>query len=331
MTGSELVRLASGYWEAATLHAAVKLELFADLRAEGGSAAALAARRDLSLLHTEALLDALVGLGILRKKGDSYSIQKELSAFLDPNSPDSLLPALQFNSDLFALWQQLPACVESGTPVLPGNPHLGKDPEKLRNFVQGMHSRASVMALQVLEAIDIPEGAKILDVGGGPGTMSVKLLERHPRAHSTVLDLPPVVSVGREIHKDRPELDRLEYLPGDYHHTAFPSGQDVVLYCGALHQEPEEGVDALFKKMAAALRPGGRLIVVDLFVDSTRTSPAYSALFQLNMMLMRPQSHVYSLEHAAQLLTSCGLHAVSIRQLSDSLYGIAEGQAPEDA
>lgn len=301
-----LVDLASRYWESAALNAAVSLGLFEVLAEKALSAREVCERLGSSPQHTEALLDSLCGLQVLQKQQDTYAIPEALRPLLDPASPDCLLSALRFNGDLFGLWLKLPDCVRNGEPALPGNPHLGQDPERMKRFVQGMHSRAGIMARGVIPCLTVPPGSRILDVGGGPGTFSLKLLEQDETLTATVLDLPPVVAAAAEIHAGHPALERLRFLGGDYHSTPFPGDQDFVLYSGALHQEPEAGIHELFRRMRGALAPDGTLCVVDLMLDPDRTTPVYSALFQLNMMLMRPSSRTYSTDRLDTLLRETG-------------------------
>lgn len=303
----DLIQLASRYWESAALNAAVSLGLFPLLSEAPATAEALSTRLNSAPRHTEALLDSLCGIGVLSKSSNRYSLPEVLKPMLDPASPDCLLGALSFNADLFQLWAKLPECIQTGQPALPANPHLGGDPARTRRFVEGMHSRAGIMARGLLPALVPEPGSRILDVGGGPGTFSIKLLERDPTLSATVLDLPPIVGAAAEIHAGNSVLNRLTFQGGDYHTADYPADQDLVLYCGALHQEPEAGLPALLQRMRAALKPAGALCIVDLMVNADRTEPAYSALFQLNMMLMRPASRVYSTDELQTRLREAGL------------------------
>ena len=323
-----LVELASRYWESAALNAAVQLNLFPPLCGQTPqSAAAVAEQCGLSPRHTTALLDALTALAILVKHEETYAVRPELIPLLDPDSPDCLLGALAFNGDLMGLWLNLPRCVREGKPAIPDNPHLGSDPDRMRRFVAGMHSRAGIMARGVVPRLSIPSGSRILDVGGGPGTFSVKLLERDASLQATVLDLPPVVQAAAELHAGNPVLSRLEFLGGDYHQTPFPDQQDVVLYSGALHQEPEAGILPLFERMRAALTPGGMLYVVDLMLKPDRTAPVYSTLFELNMMLMRPQSRVYATDRVAEILHQTGFLADLPEEVPGTPYTLFRARA----
>lgn len=324
MATTTLADLASRYWESMALNAAVQLDLFPALAENPQTAAALADRLQASPEHLEALLHALTGLGVLHNEGSTFDISPEHRPFLDPASPDSMLDALRFNADLAGLWMQLPDCIRSGSPVMPGNPHLGQDPERTRRFVAGMHSRAGLMARGLLPLLTPPAGSRILDVGGGPGTFSLKLAERDHSLQITVLDLPPVVAAAQEIHAGHPALTSVEFQGGDYHTGQLPQALDYILYCGALHQEPEEVTDALFTRLLAALKPGGTLVVVDLMLDADRNTPAYSALFQLNMMLMRPHSRVHSSPNLMERLTRLGAVSCQVRDVPGTPYRLVE-------
>ncbi|MCH8527493.1 MAG: acetylserotonin O-methyltransferase [Kiritimatiellae bacterium] len=316
----DLTELASRYWESAALNAAVALGVFPILAEAPAAAEALSNRLNTAPQHNEALLDGLCGLGVLIKTDGQYAIPDALKPLLDPASPDCLLGALAFNADLFQLWAKLPECIQSGRPVLPANPHLGGDPARTRRFVEGMHSRAGIMARGLLPALIPAPRSRILDVGGGPGTFSVKLLERDPTLTATVLDLPPVVQAAADIHAGNPVLERLTFLGGDYHTADLPADQDLVLYCGALHQEPDDALPALFQRMKAALKPSGTLCVVDLMVTNDRTQPVYSALFQLNMMLMRPASRVHSTGDLDAVLRAAGFTSAPPEAVSGTPY-----------
>lgn len=323
-----LVDLASRYWQSMALNAAVHLELFPAIADGARTPSQLAGHLSCSEPHLEALIHALAGLGVVDLREGRVHIADPHRSLLDPASPDNMLAALRFNADLAGLWLKLPDCVREGQPALPGNPHLGDDPERTRRFVKGMHSRAGLMARGLLPLLHPPANARVLDVGGGPGTFSVKLAERDPTLDITVLDLPPVVAAARDLHADNPALSAITFVGGDYHTAEFPANRDWILYCGALHQEPDDAADALFRRMYDALRPGGTLAVVDLMLNPDRATPSYSALFQLNMMLMRPASRVHASDDVAERLHTIGFSAPRVRDVPDTPYRLVETHRP---
>ncbi len=323
----DVVELATSYWQSSVLNAALELNLFPALAAQPMDAATLAHELDCSAFHMEALCDTLRALGVLCGEADAeLSIHPELKAFLDPSSPESLLQALEFNRDLVGLWSQLGRSVKEGVPVIPDLPHLGNDPARTERFVRGMHSRAGIMARALIPSLIPESGSRILDIGSGPGTFSFKLLERDPSLQVTLHDLPPVLDISKKIHAEHPSLSHVSFLPGDYHSTEFPEGMDAALFCGALHQEPEAGLPAIFAKMFNSIVPGGRVWLVDQMLQEDRATPASSSLFHINMMLMRPRCRVHRITDLSRLLQEAGFSEISDRAIPQSPYHLIEAR-----
>ncbi len=235
MNKDELMDIATGYWKSAALSAAVDLNIFGGLTKGLDTVEALSQSLDVSPLHTEILLNALCSLGILEKKNNAYTICKGLKDVLDPDAPHSLINALRFNIDLYPVWGNLAACVKQKDPARSFD--MLSDPDRINRFVYGMHSRALSMADAILPLIDKGNPASLLDVASGPGTFSVMLATKNPGLRVTFFDLPSILNVTKNLHKECSESDRITYVEGDYHDDPIPQGFDAILYSGALHQE----------------------------------------------------------------------------------------------
>lgn len=326
-TMERLTELATGYWPAAALMAAVELDLFAALQDGSHSLEEIANRTGAARSHLPHFLDALCGLRLLEKSGDRYRIEPSAEPFLNPAGNFSLIDALRFNRDLYGLWGRLADSIRHGKPVLPPNAHLGQDPSQTRRFAMGMHSRALGLIPSLLPALDIPAKSRLLDVGSGPGTISMSLARRDPSLEITLFDLPPILDVARELVNQNPGT-HLIFHPGHYHTTPLPHGFDAILFCGALHQETLESAGTLFKKFFDALRPGGLLYVIDLMLDEHRTQPVFAALFGLSMMLMRPASHIFSAAEADTLMQSAGFDPAECRKPAGCTHWILRTSRP---
>ena len=102
---------------------------------------------------------------------------------------------------------------------------------------------------------------RILELGVGTGETSRRLLERHPGAHLTGIDVSP--EMLEEARRRLPEADlrvaRLE--------DPLPEGPfDLVLSTLAVHHLDAAGKADLFRRVAAALAPGGRFVLADVVV-----------------------------------------------------------------
>lgn len=328
MNVNALMDLATGYWRSAALSAAVELELFDRLADGPADAPALAADCQADPAYLRDLLEALVSLGLLERAETGYRIAPDFEPLLSPRGSRCMLGALRYNQGLYPLWGRLTECIRAGRPAVPPGDHLGGDPEATRRFVLGMHSRALGLAPMIVPAIDAEAHRRLLDVGSGPGTFSRRLAEQHPHLQVRQLDLPAVVEVAKELTGQSPAADRITLVAGDYRTDKLPSGDDALLFCGALHQETEAAARDLFARFHQALAPGGTVYVIDLMARADGPTPPMAALFSLNMKLFNPQAGVFRTDRTAELLGEAGFTAVTAVPIADSPYCLVRGRRP---
>jgi len=325
-TMEKLTDLSTGYWAAAALNAAVSLGIFDALADGRADAAEIAKRIGCSQPHTERLLRALAGLGLLEQHGAGFAIVRSARQYLSPSGVSCLLDALRFNADLYQAWGRLADCVKQGRPAVPAGAHLGNDAERTRRFVMGMHSRAMGMAPALLPALDVSGCGSLLDVGAGPGTFARLLAVRHPALRVTLYDLEPVLAVARELESGSPASGRIEYRAGDYRKDELPAGFDGVLYCGALHQEDPDSARVVLGKLFRCLEPGGCAWIVDLMLDDDLSKPPFCALFSITMMLTSPSGRVFAEREVVELASQAGFSELEVSRPAGSPYRVVKGR-----
>jgi L-threonylcarbamoyladenylate synthase len=129
--------------------------------------------------------------------------------------------------------------------------------------------RADVPAFERFEdAVADAGGAgalRILELGTGTGETAARLLERHPEAALVGIDesVTMLEHARRRLPADRVQLrvSRLE--------DALPAGPfDLVASALCVHHLPGAEKAGLFKRVAAALSPGGRFVLGDVVVPA---------------------------------------------------------------
>lgn len=240
------------------------------------------------------LLDACAAIGLLEKRDDRYRNAPDVDAFLVPGRPGDLSRAIRYNRDVLPAWSRLPDLLRTGKPVEPPSLHLGDDPQRTRAFVLAMHGRALAIGRAVVPQLHLATAGRLLDIGGGSGAYSILAAQAHAGLTCTLIDLPGVAAVARELVAEADLGERIAVVDGDYHHAAFPAGQDAVLLFGMLHQEAPAAILDLLRRAHAALNPGGRVYVLDLMTDASRCHPPFSALFAVNMALTTENGWVFS-------------------------------------
>jgi hypothetical protein len=234
---ADIMRMATAYWDSATLLAAVEVGLFDALRHGPQTAAQVADEKRLDARAVVMLLDACLALGLVRRAGGGYALTEAAGSLLTTNGTGSLVTAILWSRDQYAAWGRLAETVRTGEPAVNPALHLGGDPEQTRTFVRAMHERALGMARAVVRFLDLEGCRTLLDVGGGPGTYATLLARYYPGLHVTVMDLPAVTAVAREFIEEAGMTGRVAVQPGDATSGEYGAGQwDAVLFSGVLHQ-----------------------------------------------------------------------------------------------
>lgn len=125
-------------------------------------------------------------------------------------------------------------------------------------------------------------GQKLLEVGGGDGSLAAHLLEQHPGLQVDVYNLPAteaLVARTREKHKLGA---RLGFVGGDFLKEPLPRGYDAISFVRVLHDWPAETARALMKAAYEALPSGGRILICEEF----RTPERLTAQFFWSYFLM---------------------------------------------
>jgi SAM-dependent methyltransferase len=113
-------------------------------------------------------------------------------------------------------------------------------------------------------AVVVPDGARVLEVGCGPGRLSIRLARQHG-LDVTGLDLDPAMIERAQANADRTENGderRPSFLVGDVASLAFPDGSfDLVVSTLSMHHwaDPTAGL----AEIGRVLRPGGRALIWD--------------------------------------------------------------------
>lgn len=311
-----IVDLASAYYGSATLFAALEVDVFSAVHREGGraGASALAERLGLDPRGARLLLDACVAVGLLRKEDECYSNTPAVTATLVAGAPHDLTRAIRYNRDVYPAWGKLAELARGGKPVEPPETHLGDDPGRTRAFVLAMHGRALGIGRTVVPMLDLKGCSRLLDLAGGPGTYAALMAQANPGLSCVTVDLPAVSAVAAELVGQAGLSDRVACRSGDYHEAVYePEAFDAVTIFGALHQESPQMIVSILRRACAALKPGGRIYVLDMMTDATHTHPAFSALFAVNMALTTYNGWVFSDQELHGWLDEAGFEACDTR------------------
>lgn len=311
-----IMRLSTAYWESQVLLTANRMGVFEALKQGPKTLETLSNELSTKLEPTRLFLNACVALGLLERSDAEYKNSAMSQVFLVAGTPAFMGNAIRYSDNLYATWGQLEQALHSGIPPMAPETYTGRDAEKTRHFVYGMHNRALGIGRMLVDLVDLTGRTQLLDVGGGPGTYASLFAQRYPQLRARVLDLPGVVEVAREIVASMGVADRVEFIAGDYGHTTYPQGNDVALISGVFHRENPADCQRLIARAAEALVPGGMLVLSDVFADAGGTAPAFATLFGINMMLTAPQGCVHADSDVAAWLADAGFQEITTKHFA---------------
>jgi len=144
--------------------------------------------------------------------------------------------------------------------------------ERQQSGIIGVREERFGVMLDVLGAIfDADDEFTAVDLASGPAGISVRVLDRFPRACAVAVDYDPVLlAVGRSAHGDLG--GRLAWVEHDLRDPAWSRATlaaagrdsvDAVLTATALHWIPTGSLADVFRACGAMLRPQGVLVNCD--------------------------------------------------------------------
>ena len=143
----------------------------------------------------------------------------------------------------------------------------------------------------------------LLDCGCGTAPMLTLLHDKYPEKHFTGIDLTPrMIEVARQKN-----MDGVELVVGDCENLPFDDDSfDAVICCQSFHHYPN--VQDFFNSVYRVLRPGGRLILRDMTVNSDTLRWIMNKVeMPLINMTGHGDVHVYGKKEVRELCDNAGL------------------------
>lgn len=262
---------------------------------------------------TELLLDALTAMGLLRKKKGRYKNSRISNRFLVSSSPLYQGNIIRHAHFLWQSWSELDGVLKTGRPV--------EAEREIESFIKGMDDIAKLRCKEVIDRIPLRGVKKALDLGGGPGTYSMELAKRGIGV--TLFDRPETLKIAKGLIKER-AIDGIDFLAGDFMKDPIGKGYDLVFVSQILHAYSDKENIRLLRKIKGALNPGGKVVVQEFYLNSSKTAPLWGALFSINMLLNTTGGRTYSTSEIKGWLKRAGFKTATSKRLDETVIIIGK-------
>ena len=119
---------------------------------------------------------------------------------------------------------------------------------------------------EVIEALALAPDARVADLGAGTGYFAARLARMLPGGRIYAVDIAPDMVRYLEARAKREGLPNVVAVQGQPDDPKVPEKVDLILLVDVYHHV--ESRAEYFRRLASALRPGGRIAVVDFKLDA---------------------------------------------------------------
>ena len=286
----------------AAVKAAKRLGVLARLDDGPVTPAVLAADCAMGETGAGLLLTALTGLGLVKSTGEE--------------SYRATLPDLVSLVSLLPRWQGLGEVLRRGRPVVTGDgpagaeTHYGDDIER---YLDVMSAPAAELAADHLAST----GLCILDLGAGAAPWSLAIARRDPTCRVRAVDLPAVLPATRRAVSACGLESQFDFLAGDPFAVDWGSPVYDLAILGNICQLFDETTNRrLLARASEALRPGGRLAILDVLPDEGMDGPLPVVLYAMGLLMRTPSGRVYPFSTYVSWLREAGYESIERFDLS---------------
>jgi 2-polyprenyl-3-methyl-5-hydroxy-6-metoxy-1,4-benzoquinol methylase len=313
----------TAYQKTAALRAAIDLNLFTALADAPATAAQVAKVCNAAERGVRILCDYLTVLGFLQKSGDKYNLTADSAVFLSRKSAAYSGGVADFllSEHLTSPFKRLAEAVRKGGTAISPQGSIAPEHPMWMTFAQTMGGLMSHAAAGLAELLplDANRPTKVLDISASHGIWGIAFATKNPKMHLVALDWAPVLQITTKNAHGAGIAERFNTIAGSAFDVDLGMDYDVVLVPNFLHHFNTADCIRFLKRCQAALRPGGRVAIVEFVPNPDRITPPQAAGYSLIMLATTPQGDAYTFDEYAAMLAEAGFQKPTAHSLPASV------------
>ena len=256
-----------------------------------------------------------------------YRVPPAVAEVLTETGSTCMLDMVRHQGNCLRNWSQLAAVVQQGNPA-PCRPSIRGVEGDLKSFIQAMHEVSDPVAMPLIRSLGRLQFKHMLDLGGASGTWTIPFLQLNPHVQATIFDRPAVIPMAKRLMKQAGLADRVKLVGGSFDRDRLPGGVDMAWVSAIVHMNSRAQNQAMFKKVSAALVPGGRILIRDIVMDRSRTSHVGGALFAVNMLVATPGGGTFTFDELREDLSAAGFVGVKYLRRGEGMDSVVCATKP---
>jgi ubiquinone/menaquinone biosynthesis C-methylase UbiE len=314
VTPERLMELSFAYAPPLIISAGVSNKVFDSLEGAAKTTEQIAEETGASARALGILMNALVGLDLLKKdRQGKYSLTPESAAFLLSKKPGTHAGFFgTIAPQLISRWLRLSDIVREGRPAVAVNQET-EGTEFFSQLVENIIPMSYPPAQKLGDHLKLAKAKseiRVLDLAAGSGIWGIGLAQKSHRVRVTAVDWAGMIPTTKRITQKFGLGDRLNYVEGDILEANFGSGYDIATLGHILHSEGEDRSRQLLTKTFSALKSGGTVAIAEWLVNDDRTKPLPSLMFAVQMLVNTEKGDTFSFNEIKNWLEEAGFKKV---------------------
>jgi precorrin-6B methylase 2 len=309
----------NAFQKSAALKAAIDLGLFTAIGGTPSTVTEISQRCGCPERGIRILSDNLTILGFLTKDDACYALTPSSAVFLDQNSPAYFGGAVNFllAPGLTEAFTDLASTIRGGRLHTTEHGTTAPDHPAWVEFARAMGPMMLPAAKGAAELVplDPTRDTRVLDISASHGAYGITLAKMNPRAHLVAVDWVGVLAVTQKNAAAAGLADRFSKIIGDAFTVDLGGDYDAVLVPNFLHHFNAADCTRFLQRVHAALRPGGRVVIVEFVPNEDRITPPAAASFSLVMLGTTPEGDAYTFAEYEAMLSAVGFKHATLHPL----------------
>lgn len=308
-----LIEMITSPWIAQAIYVAAALGI-ADLLLNGAkSIDELAKDTNSHSSNLYRILRALASINIFTEVEPQKFGLTPIAQYLCSDHPNTLRSLAMMLGDEWhwRCWGEILNVVKTGKPAIKGLYQVDNTFEYFaKNEVSGaifndaMTNSSQNIHTAIIDNYDFSDIDRIIDIGGGYGTLITSILSKYQHMHGVIFDQPSVVSGAEKLLQSKKISARCETIGGDFFQSV-PSKGDAYILSYIIHDWSDEDCIKILKNIRQGIKKDGRLLVIEAVVPTGNKSH-FSKLMDIEMMVIYPNGRERTQAEFSRLYEASG-------------------------
>jgi len=297
----------------AAMLAGMNLDLFTPLKDGPLNPEQLASKLGVNAGKLSPLLYALVTAGLLIEENGAFSNTPETDEFLVKGK-------VSYMGDAHKIWySNLLASLKTAETIRTGVPQDKYDwsnmaEDELRALYEGMSSHDAAFANWLSAEYDFSQCRRLLDAGGGSGTLAIAMTQIHPHITATVVDLPQVTPITEQFVMDADASAKVKVVSADLRYDPIPGMYDVAILSSVIQTLSADKARKVIKNVGKVISPGGWLYIFGGgMLENSRLSPESAVEWNLVYINTYDNGQSYTEDEHTDWLREAGFEDINFR------------------